>query len=86
MQDESNGPRIAGDLDKAERLVLLLITDSVAPSLWCRREIALALDGVDVEDAIAGLHASGLAHLLDRFVIPSQASLRVRHLLEPPNG
>jgi hypothetical protein len=83
MQDQ----RIARDVgptdDDDERAVLMLLLESPTPWPWSLQELALELGSeLRTTDAVARLHAAGLAHSCHEFVWATRAAARWRELAD----
>jgi hypothetical protein len=82
MHDESTQPGrdepTVADLEhKAERVVLMVLTDE--PGLWHLDEIRRQVfQPDDVEDAIGRLAAYGLAHRIEDFAFATRVALRAQ--------
>ena len=77
MQDEPTSDEVERELALAENTILHLMLDDSNPGLWSIEELRLA-DGDPIRsaDAIAGLHASGLIHLVAGYAWPTRAAVR----------
>ena len=81
MQDQPSRRDPAADLDQVEHVVLTLLLLSDPPAPWSVREIGQAVGSeFAAEDAIVGLHASGLVHRFGEFVFPTRPAARFNQL------
>jgi hypothetical protein len=83
MRDQrSSAPPARRRDDEIQLMVLALLLDQKAPALWSVDELARDLGcELHVPDAIAQLHAAGLAHLCGGFVFATRAASRFGQLL-----
>jgi Mn-dependent DtxR family transcriptional regulator len=71
-----------GFQERAEQTIMMLLLSGEHQGPWTRSEIALELSAtpLDVSDALAALHGSGLVHLQGELVIASRAARRMDEL------
>lgn len=66
----------------AEQAIMMLLLSGGHAGIWTRSEIGLEAGAVplDVQDALAALHAGGLVHLHGELVTPTRAAQRMDEL------
>ena len=66
----------------AEQAIMMLLLSGGHAGIWTRAEIELEVGSspLDVQDALAALHGSGLVHLEGEFVSPTRAAQRMDEL------
>lgn len=73
---------LTGGQPQAEQAIMMLLLSDEHQGPWTRSEIELELSAtpLDVSDALADLHGSGLLHLQGELVIASRAARRMDEL------
>jgi hypothetical protein len=66
----------------AEQAIMMLLLSGGHAGIWTRSEIELEVSAspLDISDALAELHGSGLLHLQGELVIASRAARRMDEL------
>ncbi len=73
---------VADDEDRADASVLLLLLDETHP-VWHVEEIGREIgDALAATDAIARLHASGLVHRIEQFVLATRSARHSSRIVE----
>jgi hypothetical protein len=81
MQDERTCEPSLVEASRSEGVVMLMLLHGGHWWPWSMGEVAQELgDEALAVDAVAGLHAAGLVHRFDEFVLPTRPATRMRQL------